>query len=363
MAFSKVLVLDTTLREGEQAPNIVLSAGQRIEIGNALSEIGVDFIEIAPIVGEDAVKATKELMASANNSKTKVIAHGRAFEADIDILRKCDVEWGAIFLSTSQLHMTNKLHLDEAGVLKRAEETVTYAKQHGLKLRFTCEDATRTDNSFLRKMIAVIEGAGAERISITDTVGASTPEQFGAKVKETVSFTKKSEIDVHCHNDLGLALPNAISGLQNGATCVHVTINGVGERSGIPSLAETVMALKLLYKVPLQIKTENLTPLSNMLTKFTGVRTDPFKPIVGENAFRHKGGTHLAAVLSKSETYEVFSPESVGNTRRLVLGEYSGKNVLKYLNEALGMNMTEDMLKKHLKKIKGKKGDLFEFEL
>ncbi|RLG19524.1 hypothetical protein DRN67_02495 [Candidatus Micrarchaeota archaeon] len=189
-----------------------------------------------------------------------------------------------------------------------------------------------------------------------------TPERMGGLVKSLRSQVSVP-LDLHCHNDLGLALANALAGLEAGATCVHTTINGVGERCGIVSLAELVMALRVLHGVELNVRTKHLTKLSQMLSAFTGIPTDEFKPVVGENAFRHKGGTHLAAVLRNGNSYEAFSPESVGNRRRLVLGEYSGKNVMEFLSESLGMGLHEQGVKKAIKRLKQKNGDLFEFEM
>lgn len=356
---NEIRILDTTLREGEQAPDVRFTYEQRLRIAQALEDFGVDFIEVPPIVGEEHRRLTKEL--NSMGFRANVVAHLRANIADIDMARQCDAKWVAMFLSTSDVHLENKLKKSREQVLELVENTITYAKQHGMKVRFTCEDAGRTGTEYLYEACRTAERAGVDRISIPDTIGNMTPAKMSAMVKGVRTATKVP-LDMHCHNDLGLALANAMAGIEAGATCVHTTINGVGERCGIVSLAEAVMALRVLYGQKMDVRAEKLMQMSQMFSAFTGIATDEFKPIVGENAFRHKGGTHLAAMLNSTESYEAFSPESVGNKRRLVLGEYSGKNVVKYLSETLGMEMDEAGVQRAIKRLKEKKGDLFEFE-
>ena len=355
-----VLILDSTLREGEQAPDVRFTYAQRLQLAQALDEFGVNFIEVSTLVSEEQRQLTRELVGMG--LKANIVAHLRASTADIDVARQCDATWIALFLSTSDVHLESKLRMSREQALELVHETVGYAKAHGLKVRLTCEDASRTGLNYLYDVCRAAEEAGVDRISVPDTIGAITPARMGEMVRGVREHTAVP-LDVHCHNDLGLALANALAGLEAGASCVHTTINGVGERCGIVSLAELVMALKVLYGMEMPVRTEKLVQLSQMLSAFTGIATDEFKPVVGENAFRHKGGTHLAAVLKNSKTYEAFAPESVGNKRRLVLGEYSGKNVVKYLSEALGMELDEAGVQKAIRRLKEKNGDLFEFEL
>ena len=355
-----VMLLDSTLREGEQAPDVRFTNEQRLRLAQALDEFGVDFIEVSAIIGEEHRQLVRELVGMGLHAN--VVAHLRAKIEDIDVARQCDARWVALFLSTSDVHLENKLRMSREDALGLAEKTVTYAKEHGFKVRFTCEDAGRTGMDYLYDVCHAAEAAGVDRISVPDTVGSMTP----ARMRELVGSLRSRTavpLDLHCHNDLGLALANALAGLEAGASCVHATINGVGERCGIVSLAEIVMALRVLHGIELDVRTEQLTKLSQMLSAFAGIATDGFKPIVGENAFRHKGGTHLAAVLRNSNSYEVFSPESVGNKRRLVLGEYSGKNVVKFLSESLGMDLDDEGVRRAMKRLKEKSGDLFEFEM
>jgi len=355
-----VLLLDSTLREGEQAPDVRFTNSQRLNIAQALDEFGVNFIEVSPIVSNDQRTFMREL--AGMGLRANVVGHLRASIEDIDVARQCDAQWVALFLSTSDTHLENKLRMDREQALGLVSKTISYAKEHGLKVRFTCEDAGRTGAEYLYEVCRAAESAGVDRISVPDTVGTMTPKRMGELVRNLKSRTAVP-LDLHCHNDMGMALANALAGLEAGASCVHTTINGVGERCGIVSLAEITMALRVLHGVELNVRTENLTRLSQMLSAFTGIATDEFKPVVGENAFRHKGGTHLAAVLKNSGTYEAFAPESVGNRRRLVLGGYSGKNVVKFLSDTLGMKLDEKGVQRALKRLKEKNGDLFEFEM
>ena len=355
----KILILDTTLREGEQAPDVRFSNEQRLRLAQELDDFGVNFIEVSPIVSAEHRQLVKELNGMGLNAN--VVAHLRASIADIDVARQCDAKWVALFLSTSDVHLENKLKMTREKALGLVEETIAYAKTHGLKVRFTCEDAGRTGTDYLHDVCRAAERAGVDRISVPDTVGMMTPARMGEMIRGVRGATKVP-LDMHCHNDLGMALANALAGLEAGASCVHTTINGAGERCGIVSLAEAVMALKVLYGAEMDVRSEKLVQLSQMFSAFTGIATDEFKPVVGENAFRHKGGTHLAAMLNSTKSYEGFSPESVGNKRRMVLGEYSGKNVVKFLSETLGMEMDEAGVQRAMKRLKEKKGDLFEFE-
>lgn len=358
----QILILDSTLREGEQAPRVRFSVQQALEIARGLDSFGVDFIEVSPIVSERSMQVARGVMQMG--TRANPILHGRATKADIDLLLKFDPQWIAIYLSTSDVHLEHKLHMSRPVAQQRAVEAIEYAKSHGLKLRFTCEDASRTDAAYLVEMVKTAHSAGAERISITDTVGAMTPSSMFSLVQSAHEAAPSAQLDVHCHNDLGLALANALAGVEAGATCIHSCINGAGERAGIPKLAEVALALQVLYQQRKELKIEMLPSLSSLFSDFTGLPSDAFSPVVGENVFRHKGGTHLGAVLrSQGKAYEAFSPESVGRKRRLVIGEYSGKNVLNYLSNELHLGLSEEQIARTVARLKEKEGDIFEFEL
>ena len=357
---AKTLVLDTTLREGEQAPMVHFTHQQALSLAKRIDAAGVDFIEISPIVGERQAALARAMLAEG--LEATVVLHGRARKEDIDAMLSLDPAFIAIYLSTSDLHLASKLHMGREEAQRRAVEAVEYAKSHGLKLRFTCEDASRTDREYLLSTVKAVTKAGADRISITDTVGMMTPALMYSLVKEVRAATSAG-IDLHCHNDLGLALANSLAGVEAGADCIHASVNGAGERAGIPKLAEVAMSLQVLYGQRKDMKINKLYELSETFSAFTKLPTDPFSPVVGENVFRHKGGTHLAAVLKEGSAYEAFTPESVGRKRRIVVGGYSGRNVLRYLSDTLGMGMDDKQVEKALRRLKEKERDLFDFSV
>ncbi len=357
----KVLILDSTLREGQQATKVRFSKDQAMTIAQNLDAFGVDFIELSPIVSESMMETTRELLNA--NLKANLVLHGRATKGDVDALLKLDPKWIAMFLSTSDIHLEHKLHTTREAAIERGAETIEYAKSHGLKIRFTCEDSSRTDNKYLIEMVKRAHACGADRISITDTVGIMTPVSMFSLVSNVHTAEPKANLDVHCHNDLGLALANALASVEAGATCIHACVNGAGERAGIPKLAEVAMALQVLYHQRTDLDVSMLHKLSKLFCDYTGLQSDPFSPIVGESVFRHKGGTHLGAVLrSEGKAYEAFPPESVGQRRKFVVGEYSGRNVLRYLSSELKLELTEQQIEKAIARLKEKKGDVFEFE-
>lgn len=357
---AETLILDSTLREGEQAPLVHFSEEQALTLARKIDAAGVDFIEVAPIVGEKQRQIAKAVLAE--RLRSTIVLHCRAKKEDIESLLPLDPAFIAMFLSTSDIHLSNKLHISRETALERAVGMVEFAKSHGLKLRFTCEDASRTDRGYLLQMVKAITEAGADRISITDTVGMMTPAMMYSLVKEVRAATTAG-IDLHCHNDLGLALANSLAGIEAGGDCIHASVNGAGERAGIPKIAEVAMALQVLYGQRKDIKTEKLAALSETFSALSGLATDPFAPIVGRNVFTHKGGTHLAAVLREGTAYEAFSPESIGRQRRLVVGGYSGKNVLRYLSDTLGMKMTDAQIERAILRLKEKERDLFDFAI
>jgi isopropylmalate/homocitrate/citramalate synthase len=231
---------------------------------------------------------------------------------------------------------------------------------HGLNVRFGLEDASRTSYDYVRRTCLAAKEAKACRVTMADTLGAMRPD----RMKELVTKIKAEvglPIDVHCHNDLGMALANSLAAYEAGASCVHTTINGCGERVGIVRLAELVMAMEILYGEKLNVKKEMLVELSEKFSEFSGIPTCPLTPVVGKNAFRHKSGIHTAALLRDKKTYELFEPGSVGNKRHYVLGPYTGKSLLKHISESLHMGLSEEEIARELAKIKRKEGDLLDF--
>ena len=345
-----MILLDSTLREGEQTPAVSFSINDKIEITKLLDEFGIEMIEIGhPSVSNSVYDAAR--LICRENLSAEVITHVRAVKQDIDKAISLDVDRIAIFLATSQLHLREKLMLDENEALSKIQETITYASDHGIKVRFTPEDSTRTNESFLIEVCKTAIEAGADRISIADTVGICTPDEMYSKVrfiKENVNVS----IDVHCHNDLGLALANAISAVRAGADCVHTTINGIGERCGIVDLASMTMYLAKINGFSSQYKLELLTELSRLVEQASGINLSPHHPIVGINAFTHKSGVHTDGVLKNPKTYEPYSPTLVGQTRRIYIDKYTGKQAVRDRLRYYGIIVDDQTLLKTVFKIK-----------
>jgi 2-isopropylmalate synthase len=357
----KIHILDSTLREGEQHPGVTFSNKQRIQIAWMLDYFGVDQIEISPVVSPDHKEATRTILKQG--LKADIVAHVRALKEDVDVALECDAAWMATYLGISEIHMKDKLRITRDEALRRAVETVEYAKSHGLKMRFTVEDGSRADPEFLIKVCKEITSAGVDRISIPDTVGILRPIGMYNLVK-TVRENVKTPLDVHCHNDIGLALANALAGCDAGADQIHTTIDGVGERTGIPALAETAIALTYLYKSPNNFRLDMLMDLSRLIEQYTGIIPYDSKPIVGATAYKHKAGTHLAAILRNPAAYEPIEPKVVGNRRKIVFGELAGKNGAAYLMSLLGLDQDEDHAKKVAAGLKNlRMGDLLEIPL
>jgi isopropylmalate/homocitrate/citramalate synthase len=360
----KIRILDSTLREGEQHPGVSFSNKQRIQIAWMLDSFGVDQIEISPIVSPDHHEATK--IIRKQGLKADIVAHVRAIKSDVDRAIDCDTNWVATYMGISDIHLLAKLRISREEAKQRALEVVDYIKSHGLKSRFTMEDASRTDPEFLLEMCREMNQRGIERISIPDTVGIMRPRGMYNLVKmvhDNIDNSKTS-LDVHCHNDLGLALSNALSGCDGGADQIHTTIDGLGERTGIPTLAETAVALNLIYKSNNSFRLHLLKDLSRTISDYTSIPIHESKPLVGDSAYKHKAGTHLAAILRNPSAYEIIEPKQVGNRRKIVFGELSGKNGSAYLLSLLGLDSNKEnaeSLAKGLKELR--MGDILELFL
>ena len=360
----KIRILDSTLREGEQHPGVSFSNKQRIQIAWMLDSFGVDQIEISPIVSPDHHEATKIIMKQG--LRADIVAHVRAIKSDVDRALDCDTNWVATYMGISDIHLLAKLRISREEAKQRALEVVDHIKSHGLKSRFTMEDASRTDPEFLLEMCKEMNQRGIERISIPDTVGIMRPQGMYNLVKMVYDNidSSKTSLDVHCHNDVGLALSNALSGCDGGADQIHTTIDGLGERTGIPTLAETAVALNLIYKSNNSFRLHLLKDLSRTISDYTGIPIHESKPLVGDSAYKHKAGTHLAAILRNPSAYEIIEPKQVGNRRKIVFGELSGKNGSAYLLSLLGLDSNKEnaeSLAKGLKELR--MGDILELFL
>ena len=358
---SEVGILDSTLREGEQHPGVSFTVKQRIQIAWELDYFGVDQIEISPVISPDHAEATKTIIKQG--LQADIVAHGRALKDDIDISLKCDASWVAAYLGISDIHLTEKLRITRGEALARAVQTVEYAKSHGLKIRFTVEDGSRADPGYLVKVCRALEEAKVDRISLPDTVGCLRPGGMYNFVK-SIRSEIKTPLDVHVHNDFGFALANAFAACDAGVDQIHTTIDGIGERTGIPSLAETAVALSHFYRSKKDYRLDMLVDLSRLMEQYTGIKIYDSKPLVGSSAFKHKAGTHLAAVLRNPSSYEPIEPRSVGNRRRIVFGELAGKTGAEYLMSILGMKKDTNNAKSIAAGLKNlRMGDLFEIPL
>ena len=357
----RIRILDSTLREGEQHPGVSFTIKQRIQIAWMLDYFGVDQIEISPIISNDHAEATKTIIKQGLSAD--IVAHGRALKEDIDVSLKCDATWVAAYLGISDIHLKDKLRISRDEALNRAVKTVEYAKSHGLKIRFTVEDGCRADPQFLIKVCKAIEEAGVDRISLPDTVGVLRPigmYNFVKRVRSEVNVP----LDAHVHNDIGFALANAFAACDAGADQIHTTIDGIGERTGIPSLAETAVALAYLYKSPNDFRLDMLVDLSRLIEQYTTIKPYDSKPIVGESAYKHKAGTHLAAILRNPAAYEPIPPRTVGQTRKAVFGELAGKTGAEYLMSILGLEKNVENAKNVANGLKNlRMGDLIEIPL
>jgi len=349
----KVRIFDTTLRDGEQSPGVALSPENKLNIAKKLDELGVDAIETGfPVISDGEQKAIK--MITETNLSAELCGLARTNQRDIDAVVDCGLKYVHTFIATSDIHLKHKLHLSQDQALEKAIESVEYAKSRGLQVEFSAEDATRTDRGFLKKIFTAVTKAGADRIDIPDTVGYSTPQYIAEITRDAIEATKLP-ISMHCHNDFGLAVANAISGIQAGAQCAHVTINGIGERAGNASLEELVMALQCLrfdQSWETNIKTKLLYETSKYVSKLAGMPVQPNKAIIGENAFGHESGIHTHGVLSNPLTYEPISPEIVGRNRWFQVGKHAGAHGISAMLEEYGVQPDKDQLKQILEKVK-----------
>jgi len=348
-----VRIFDTTLRDGEQTPGVSLSPEKKLNIAKKLDELGIDAIETGfPVISDGEREAVK--MITSANLKAELCGLARTNKKDIDAAIDCGLNYIHTFIATSDIHLEYKLKMTRDEALSKAIEAVEYGKSRGLQVEFSAEDATRTDREFLKKVFGEVAKAGADRIDIPDTVGYSTPQYIAEITKDAIDATKLP-VSVHCHNDFGLAVANAISGVQAGAQCAHVTINGIGERAGNASLEEFVMALNSLQfeqKWETNINTKLLYETSRYVSKLVGITVQPNKAIVGENAFGHESGIHTHGVLSNPLTYEPISPEVVGRTRWLQVGKHAGIHGMNAMLKEYGVEPNDEQTKQILDQVK-----------
>src|SRR3989338_1598006 len=347
----RIIIFDTTLRDGEQCPGASLTPPEKLEIAKQLVRLGVDVIEGGfPIASPGDAQAVK-LIAQTIKGPT-IAALARSLPADIDAAaaavapaRRKRIH---VFLATSPIHRKYKLRKAESEILKQAVWAVGYAKKHCKDVEFSPEDASRTEPEFLHKVVEAVIAAGATTINIPDTVGYAIPEQFGELIRgivEQVPNIDRAIVSVHCHNDLGLAVPNSLAAIKNGAGQVECTVNGIGERAGNASLEEIVMALKIrrdFFQAATGVDTTQIIQSSRLVSSLTGIAVQPNKAIVGGNAFRHESGIHQDGILKHRATYEIMRPQDVGlEESQLVLGKLSGRHAFAKRLAALGFRLSK----------------------
>lgn len=345
--------LDTTLRDGEQTPGVSLTPEQKLEIATALSAIGVDVIEVGSAAASEGEREALRLISDAGLD-AECCTYVRALRTDIDYAADSGADSVHLVVPVSDLHIEKKLGKTREAVRKMALDGVEYAKERGLVVELSGEDSSRADQDFLHSIFSEGVEHGADRLCFCDTVGLLTPE----RTAEIIPPLCIAPLSIHCHNDLGLALANTLAALRSGATCTHVTVNGLGERAGNTPFEEAVMALEVLYGYDTGINTEKLYPLSMLVSRLTGISLSTSKPIVGTMAFTHESGIHAHGLFKDTTTYEPLPPEKVGRTRRIVIGKHSGSASVKVALHELGYQPTEKQLEEILKRIKrlGDKG-------
>lgn len=358
----KIYIFDTTLRDGEQTPGVSLNAKEKLEIAKNLEALGVDIIEAGfPVTSKGDFEGVKLIAQNIKNSTVNALA--RANEKDIntayEAIKEAKRKRIHTFLATSDIHMKYKLKMTREEVLEKIREMVSYAKTLVDEVEFSPEDGSRTEKEFLYKVLETAIEAGATVLNIPDTVGYSTPNEFGKlikDIKENVNGIENVILSVHWHNDLGLAVANSLAAIENGAEQIECAVNGLGERAGNAALEEIIMALKTrndIYKINLDVNTEKIYRLSSLVSHFTGVKVQPNKAIVGANAFAHESGIHQHGVLTNRETYEIMTPESVGfKTNNMVLGKHSGRHAFENRVKELGYDILKEDIQEAFIKFK-----------
>ncbi|MCX8034412.1 MAG: 2-isopropylmalate synthase [Thermodesulfovibrio sp.] len=358
----RIKIFDTTLRDGEQSPGASMNVEEKIQVAKQLKKLGVDIIEAGfPIASPGDFEAVNRI---AKEVKGIVVAGlCRARDEDIEkaaeALKPAERKRIHTFIATSDIHLKYKLRMDREQVIQAAIKAVKKARQYTDDVEFSAEDATRSDWDYLCKVTEEVIKAGATTVNIPDTVGYTTPIEFGEfikGIKENVKNIDKAIISVHCHNDLGLAVANSLAAIENGAQQIECTINGLGERAGNAAMEEIVMALKVrndFFKADTNIVTQEIYRTSRLISKITGMVVQPNKAIVGANAFAHEAGIHQDGVLKERTTYEIMRPEDIGiPSSKIVLGKHSGRHAFKSRLEELGFSLTDEELNRAFERFK-----------
>jgi 2-isopropylmalate synthase len=352
----RIKVFDTTLRDGEQAPGCSMNLTEKLEVARRLEKLGVDIIEAGfPISSPGDLESVRAIAGIITNCTVAGLCRSRDIDIDAakEALEKAVSPRIHVFLATSPVHMEFKLKMTPEQVLEQAVSSVKYAKKFCSDVEFSAEDAFRSDPDFVCKVFGAAIEAGALTVNFPDTVGYAMPAEFGERIryiKEHTPHMEKAALSVHCHNDLGLAVANSIAAIANGADQVECTINGIGERAGNASLEEVVMGLRVradFFSADTKIDSTQIYAASRLVSQVTGVKVQPNKAIVGDNAFAHEAGIHQHGVLAKRETYEIMTPQSIGIPQnRMVLGKHSGRHAFEERLKDLGLSVDTTALEK-----------------
>jgi homocitrate synthase NifV len=361
----EVKIVDTTLRDGEQTAGVVFNVAEKLQIARLLSAAGVFQLEVGvPAMGGSEKEAIKAIVKAG--LKSSIMGWNRAVTGDIEASIECGLDAVAISISVSDIHITEKLQKTRAWVIDTVTRAINYAKSHGLYVSANAEDASRADPAFLIQFIRTIQDAGADRLRYCDTTSSLDPLSAHEKISEIIQKTGVP-VEIHTHNDFGMATAITLAALEAGATFASVTVNGLGERAGNAALEEVVMALKYLKHYDIGFDVSKIKGLSEYVAQASGREIPPNKPIVGKNLFLHEAGIIADAILKQPGTYDIFSPAAVGGIRQLLIGKHSGRGAIIAKFNEYGIDINEDTAGKILEKVREEaveaKRPLFDKEL
>jgi len=345
MAIRNDLILeDTTLRDGEQAPGISFDRATKLKILDSLIDTGVKWIEggINSMGGSES-RTLHEMLERTQGTDVKLVGWNRGVKDDVKNTLDLGYKYIHIGLPTSEIHLKDSINKSKGWLIEQACSLIDYAKQRGAFVSISAEDVGRSDLAFVTEYAGHVHEAGADRLRLSDTIGILTPEQYHHVVK-VISTAAPIDTQCHAHNDFGYAVSNTISGLLAGARYFHVTVNGIGERAGMPDLAQVAMSLKVQYGIDLGLDLQKLQTLSSIVATATATNVYPWQPIVGANVFAHESGIHAKGTINNAKAFEPFTPEVLGREREIVIGKHSGRASLKYALDHLGVSYSEDKL-------------------
>jgi isopropylmalate/homocitrate/citramalate synthase len=350
-SLDEYIVHDSTLREGEQTPGVIFSIEDKLKIAKKLDEVGIQQIEAGfPAASEKQRKCIESLVDL--NLDAQLSAFARAKKEDIDVVADVGADGIVVSLSISPYHRKYKFHdMSKETYLEKLADTISYAESYGLFIIYSAEDTTReNDLNFLKKAYKTAEEAGADRARVVDTLGCASPNGMAFLVKE-IGNVLDIPIEVHCHNDLGLALANSLASVEAGASTVSTTVNGIGERAGITVTEEIIPALHILFGAS-PFEMTQLTALSKLVEELSGVKMPPHKPLTGENVTAHSSGIHQHGVLVNPTTYEFYPPRLMGQKRKIYIDELGGRHGIMYVAKELGLEISEETARKVLERVK-----------